>query len=61
MPIGSGQRSGGERGATDVEDRGGEPSSRFQKMVNFVQNVTSAREKLFLKPPKLKKRGKRNL
>ena len=31
MPIGSGQRSGGERGATDVEDRGGENSSRFQK------------------------------
>jgi len=60
MPIGNGWRSGGGRGAPDVKDGREENTSRFQKMVHYVQNVTSVREKLFLKPPKMKKKGKRN-
>ena len=60
MPIRSGRRSGGERVAANVENTGEGENSRFKKMVNFVQNVTSVKERLFLKPPQLKKRGKRN-
>jgi len=60
MPIGARERSGGECDHTKEGEEVEKQSSIFKKMVNFVTNVENVGEKLFLKPPKLRRKARKN-
>jgi len=60
MPIGARVRSGGECDHTKEGEDAEKQTSIFKKMVNLVTNVENVGEKLFLKPPKLRRKARKN-
>ena len=60
MPIGARVRSGGECDHTKEGEDAEKQTSIFKKMVNLVTNVENVGEKLFFKPPKLRRKARKN-